>query len=529
MSYTKHPYVFGYTVTVDDMKDMDNGIFNNDAEITKIKNGQTTVNKAINADNATSAGDAAKLGGHPASDYATTATVTALADDVDRHAFGTESGSKNLINPTAKSGTVNGITYSRNADGTYTFSGTASAGTIVRLIDNFDNFVGTYKLVGCPSGSNCVLQYHDGAALRQENGNGVVFTSTKNATKAILQVSIASGKTVNETIKPMITADTNATYADYEPFIKSNAMLTEESIRTAELQALGWCVPSEMPIKNSFANGVLTQYVGRVCLGDLNWVYDYSYNKHHLRADGQTQNAKPAGSNWDTANAFCTKYEVKPQQYVYDNLGDKCISVTTESGIMVYDSSYTDASAFSSAVKGVYLYYELATPITHNITDLPSQKSMISDEWNSAKTYAVGDFCIYQNRLYKCLIQNSGQNPLTSTTYWQMVKVTDIGVTYEKVYITPNYGSISGVESRNFYVTDLEHSFIELHFVIMSGTLPVDANLFTLPNWASNFPTQYGIIMNNQSAYIAYNNIGGFYTTASGSINVLAGTITIRK
>lgn len=209
--------------------------------------------------------------------------------------------------------------------------------------------------------------------------------STKLGGKIESQLSVASA--VNA------TNATNATNANDTAKLGGNlpayyAKTAEVEISKAEIAALGWCVPSEMPLKNSFANGVLTQYVGRVCLGELNWVYDYSYGKHHLRADGQTPNAKPAESNWDTANAYCTKYEVNPQQYVYDNLGDKCISVTTESGIMVYDSSYTNDYDFKLAVKNVFFYYRLRNPITHNINDTNSLKDADTLDGKHANEFA---------------------------------------------------------------------------------------------------------------------------------------------
>ena len=50
-------------------------------------------------------------------------------------------------------------------------------------------------------------------------------------------------------------------------------------------------------------------------------------------------------------------------------------------------------------------------------------KTIVSDEWVSSKTYSVGDYCISDNALYKCKVQNSNQQP-PNDTYWDNVSVT---------------------------------------------------------------------------------------------------------
>ena len=51
-----------------------------------------------------------------------------------------------------------------------------------------------------------------------------------------------------------------------------------------------------------------------------------------------------------------------------------------------------------------------------------SVSSAISDAWNASTTYAVGQYCIYNNLLWKCLVQHNGQTP-TEGTYWTKVSV----------------------------------------------------------------------------------------------------------
>ena len=50
--------------------------------------------------------------------------------------------------------------------------------------------------------------------------------------------------------------------------------------------------------------------------------------------------------------------------------------------------------------------------------------SIISDAYDELKTYVAGEYCIYNNSLWKCLVQNNGQTP-TEGTYWTNVSVAN--------------------------------------------------------------------------------------------------------
>ena len=50
--------------------------------------------------------------------------------------------------------------------------------------------------------------------------------------------------------------------------------------------------------------------------------------------------------------------------------------------------------------------------------------SIISDAYDELKTYVAGEYCIYNNLLWKCLVQNNGQTP-TEGTYWTKVTVAN--------------------------------------------------------------------------------------------------------
>ena len=54
--------------------------------------------------------------------------------------------------------------------------------------------------------------------------------------------------------------------------------------------------------------------------------------------------------------------------------------------------------------------------------EISGVEGMMSDEWNNTKTYALGEYCIYDNKLWRCKIQHSGQTP-GEGEYWENTSV----------------------------------------------------------------------------------------------------------
>lgn len=51
-------------------------------------------------------------------------------------------------------------------------------------------------------------------------------------------------------------------------------------------------------------------------------------------------------------------------------------------------------------------------------------RDMISDAWNSSITYTVGQYCIYNDCLWKCKVQHTSQTP-SEGTYWTKTQIDD--------------------------------------------------------------------------------------------------------
>ena len=136
---------------------------------------------------------------------------------------------KNLLKIYYGGMTENGITFTKNSDGTVTVNGTATANTAYIMstkgntLANLPN--GKYTLTGCPKGggiSTYRLQFYnyDGTgATKFDDGEGITFDFTKGGTSSYnIAISVKAGTTVNNLVfKPMLRLadNTDDTYVPY--------------------------------------------------------------------------------------------------------------------------------------------------------------------------------------------------------------------------------------------------------------------------------------------------------------------------
>lgn len=105
-----------------------------------------------------------------------------------------------------------------------------------------------------------------------------------------------------------------------------------------------------------------TQRVGVVDLGTLTWNYTSNSNNQY-RFYAPIANIKPNDRYDDVANCLCIKYQTDNANNLFNNVKDKTIAVPIKSEIWIHDSTYNNVGDFTTAMQGVLLYYELATPI----------------------------------------------------------------------------------------------------------------------------------------------------------------------
>ena len=119
------------------------------------------------------------------------------------------------------------------------------------------------------------------------------------------------------------------------------------------------------------SDGTVTRRYGIVDLGTLAWVYNAS--------DGQrfVVSLSDAAGIQGNPNLLCAKYVTKTAY----NTNDKSLYISSGKNLSVWDSSYTDAATFKTAMSGVYLVYELATPTTESAE--PYQNPQIVDPYGT--------------------------------------------------------------------------------------------------------------------------------------------------
>lgn len=145
-------------------------------------------------------------------------------------------------------------------------------------------------------------------------------------------------------------------------YLYINNAIDELKNDLVEQKMLGWNVPSEFPIQNEVSGNQFIQKVDRVDLSELVWLYATNPSRFLFYLD----NIKSCDA-MSIANVIVTdKLSVTTFNDVYTHASDNILGVS-ERNVGVYASSYTDVESFKNAMKGVYLYYELDTPITITI------------------------------------------------------------------------------------------------------------------------------------------------------------------
>lgn len=125
------------------------------------------------------------------------------------------------------------------------------------------------------------------------------------------------------------------------------------------------------------------QRVGSVDLGTLSW-----YATTSCFGSSSIMNAiQPPSSNLNTANILCAKYDRTWQSGVFkgERIG---VSIGVDKNIFIRDTAYTDATTFKTAMQGVILYYELATPV---VTELDVNISPDYKVWDYGTEEAISE------------------------------------------------------------------------------------------------------------------------------------------
>ena len=132
------------------------------------------------------------------------------------------------------------------------------------------------------------------------------------------------------------------------------------------LPCFGYGINETVQNIRDYENGTYTQMVAEVDLGDLNWTADASYPNSFIASIVEIQ----MGEQAKIGNILCDKYTADSFDKTVYAETDKTIALGTAHNIAITDKSYTDATTFKEAMKGVKLVYELETPVITDCSDM---------------------------------------------------------------------------------------------------------------------------------------------------------------
>jgi len=311
---------------------------------------------------------------------------------------------KNLVETVAVNRTSAGITFTTNADGTVHVVGTSTGmawwkGATTKADWRFLK-AGTYILTGGKSSTKMLYiigQMVDGTKISNttirdvyDKGSGLTFTLPKDSWLNY-QIQISSGQTVDETYYPMISLATATAYEPYQG-------------QTYDIE-----FPSEAGTVYGgtldVTTGVLTVDRAMVDMGTLTWNTAPISGANRFYSSSLIAAKYPTKVTSETPNLLCSAFKAKPIN-TYDQNVDG-ITAHPNGNIQVYADAYKSLtkSEFKTAMSGVQFVYELAAPITYQLTPqevrtLLGQNNIWADTGDTSVIYRA-DTKLYIEQLTK--------------------------------------------------------------------------------------------------------------------------------
>jgi hypothetical protein len=249
---------------------------------------------------------------------------------------------------------------------------------------------GSYKMI-YDVGSSSSTNFDDIRILTDTNKTliklaSTPFSQTGAHTSSIftleqttqLGLMLKIGISGNVRIMIVVSTDTDTTYKSYEQWVYPLA--------DTELRGI-----PKLDSNNNlyfdgdvyYPNGDVVRRYGVVDLGTLTWTYDSTNTR--FSTVGITSSAKAL------AVVICQKY-TNDYSGITGSTNNVC-AVGQNKDLFVRDTSYgTDATAFKTAMNGVYLIYELATPTKETVAGYTNPHTLIrkgAEEFIDNRTIAL--------------------------------------------------------------------------------------------------------------------------------------------
>lgn len=288
--------------------------------------------------------------------------LSALVDEV-------RVAGKNVAQPVSAF-SKSGVTMSVDKDGVYHFSGTATA-VVGATSKKFTLPGGTYTVsVKSALPDNVYVSISSITALMV--GPNTVKTGNFEGGTAYVYLHIVKG-VIMDNVSIAFQVERGTTHTAYVPYQQPSTYPIPSAVRN--LPGYGWSAGSVANTVERTENGwQYVQRVGSVDLGTLDW-YDggTGTSARRMVTRQPPDNVKIPQESSALSNLVCPKYAPVSPDDTWLCVKEGIALNKANAEVLVYDSAFATAeslAAFKAHVTGVPLYYELATPITTDITAL---------------------------------------------------------------------------------------------------------------------------------------------------------------
>ena len=279
---------------------------------------------------------------------------------------------KNLLNVTATTVTQDGLTFTVNSDKSITVTGTRTNSTNSSIqLGTLDvkkgqqltisgSVVGYDPSTGAQIFCQSSKAFPVGHRLQSYNGNEITQNALEDET-ITCRLYIYTSEAINITFYPMIRFASN-TDSTYEPYTGTTYPISWET-------EAGTVYGGSLDV----TTGMLTVDRASVDLGTQTWSIIKADDSLHYRFYFTTSgNLAPKNVNTSdeiSQTAKSSYFRIASGNEVYNHMYDNSLCIPrTGSTFYAYKSGITDPVLFTQEMSGVQLVYELATPITYQLT-----------------------------------------------------------------------------------------------------------------------------------------------------------------
>lgn len=147
---------------------------------------------------------------------------------------------------------------------------------------------------------------------------------------------------------------------EYEAYWDSTLALPITTVTSGGSAVFADGMKSANTVSDELTGTKAVKRVGKVDLGTLSW--NLASNRFYAQISGCSSRTSGV-SNIITA-AYPTRNDANPSIDGVQNNGEYCQS---QNYVVIYDTNYATTAAFTTAMNGKYLYYELDTPVEYTL------------------------------------------------------------------------------------------------------------------------------------------------------------------